>query len=394
MTKKTILFVAMPDSIHSARWITQLQNEDWDIHLFPSTLVSILHPKFSHITVHYLFHDEYVLANSLPKSIPLKFFNRLVYAILRRFFNYFLPNYRARQLAKLINKVKPDIIHSLEFQHAGYLTLAAKQYLNNDFPIWILTNWGNDIYQFVNMPKHEKIIRQLLEECDFYDCECQRDVELAKKFGFNKTVLPVLPNTGGFDLATLENIRKQQATSQRNIIMLKGYHNWNDRGRALIALQAFRLCSDVLQEYTVVIYSADKIVIEEAALFSKETGVKIQIVPRQTNHDDILAFHAKARVSIGLNTSDGISISLLEAMVMGSLPIQSCTACADEWIAHGVSGAIVPPEDPEIVAMWLRKALTDDDWVNQAAELNWQTALARLDGTMLAKQAVAMYSMV
>ena len=176
--------------------------------------------------------------------------------------------------------------------------------------------------------------------------------------------------------------------------MLKGYHNWNDRGRALVALHAFRLCSDVLQNYTIVIYSADNIVIEEAVLFSKETGIKTQIVPRHTNHDDILALHAQARVSIGLNTSDGISISSLEAMVMGSLPIQSCTACADEWIEHGVSGAIVPPEEPEVVAMWLRKALTDDAWVNQAAELNWQTALARLDVEALAKQAVAMYSMV
>ena len=32
---------------------------------------------------------------------------------------------------------------------------------------------------------------------------------------------------------------------------------------------------------------------------------------------------------------------------MGSFPIQSDTACADEWIEDGVSGLIVPPEDPD-----------------------------------------------
>jgi hypothetical protein len=81
-------------------------------------------------------------------------------------------------------------------------------------------------------------------------------------------------------------------------------------------------------------------------------------------------------------------------MVMGSFPVQSCTACADEWIEHGVSGAIVPAEQPEIIAMWIRKALSDNELVNRAAQINWQTALARLDGEALKQQAIAIYNTV
>ena len=81
-------------------------------------------------------------------------------------------------------------------------------------------------------------------------------------------------------------------------------------------------------------------------------------------------------------------------MVMGSFPIQSCTACADEWIEHGVSGMIVPAEESEIIAMWIRKALSDDNLVNNAAQINWQTALARLDDATLKQQAIAIYNAV
>lgn len=37
MTPLRILFVARPYSIHSARWINQIADEGWDLHLFPSS---------------------------------------------------------------------------------------------------------------------------------------------------------------------------------------------------------------------------------------------------------------------------------------------------------------------------------------------------------------------
>src|SRR6185503_10908709 len=74
-----------------------------------------------------------------------------------------LPDYlneeeRCDELIKTIQKVKPDIIHSLEIQHAGYLTLSAKKKIGSDFPTWIVTNWGADIHYFGEIQEHaEKI---------------------------------------------------------------------------------------------------------------------------------------------------------------------------------------------------------------------------------------------
>ena len=77
-----------------------------------------------------------------------------------------------------------------------------------------------------------------------------------------------------------------------------------------------------------------------------------------------------------------------------SFPIQSCTACADEWIVHGVSGMIVPPEDLAIIEMAIRVALNDDNLVDSAAELNWKTSQKRLDGNFVKQNMIDMYSRI
>ena len=76
---------------------------------------------------------------------------------------------------------------------------------------------------------------------------------------------------------------------------------------------------------------------------------------------------------------------------MGAFPIQSGTACANEWIEHGKSGLIVPPEDPHDIAQAIRRALADDALVDSAAELNANTARLRLEQGMIKSQVVKMY---
>jgi glycosyltransferase involved in cell wall biosynthesis len=105
----------------------------------------------------------------------------------------------------------------------------------------------------------------------------------------------------------------------------------------------------------------------------------------------MLALHGNARVSMGVGISDGISTSFLEALVMGSFPIQSCTACADEWVEDGVSGFIVSADDPSMIASRLVRALEDDALVDRAAEINWRTAQDRLEKTKVATAIVDNY---
>jgi len=389
---KKILIIAMPDSIHTARWIAQIVNQGWEIHLFPSMDTDKLHPLMSGITIHNTLYDannpphENVVHRGIPVPGPkLLFWGKEIFRKLS-------PDYRLRKLKRVIEEIRPDIVHSLEIQHAGYMTLEVKKLLGGKFPPWIVTNWGSDIYLFSRLSWHEQRIREVLASCDFYSCECQRDVCLATYYGFNGTFLPVFPNTGGFDLPNCVSYRKSGNVAQRRTIMLKGYQGW--AGRALVGLRALERCADVLGGggYKIYIHSAmcDEVVIA-AELFRKSTGIPLDFVTPGSPHEDVLKLHGESRISIGLSISDGISTSLLEAMVMGSFPIQSFTACADEWLVDGTSGILVHPDDPDNIEAAIRRALSDDNLVNLAAEHNGRVAAERLDCRIIKKKALDYY---
>lgn len=401
MTKsiKKILFVAMSDSIHTARWISQITDQGWDIHLFPSFDTGRTHKDFHNITVHHSFYCKKENPSATVKTCGVPIFSSKSAAALRLLLQNVCPNYRANQLAKLIKKLKPDLINSLEIQAAGYLTLAAREKCMKEFPKWIVTIWGSDIYLFGRLRDHEQKIRDVLSRADYYSCECRRDVGLSKQFGFKGKVLPPQPLTGGYHINDLLSLRKTGPTSKRKIIMLKGHQSWS--GRALVGLRALERCADVLSGYTIVVHSApdtsaqviDPSGIRIAAeIFTKKTGIPVTILPVRSPHRTILSFHGKARVSIGLGISDGISVSLLEAMAMGSFPVQSWTSCANEWIKNGETGLLVPPEDPDIIEKAIRKSLRDDKLVDQAAEKNFSIVRKKLDFEKLKKLAINFYS--
>jgi len=173
--------------------------------------------------------------------------------------------------------------------------------------------------------------------------------------------------------------------------VLKGYQHW--AGRALVGLRAITLCADVLRDYRVAVYSAESDVKIAAELAAHSTGLTIEVIP-PCSHDEVLRLYGSARAYIGLSISDAISTSLLEAMVMGAFPIQSCTSCADEWIVDGESGILVPPEDPEPVAAALRRVVADDTLVDRAADINARVVIERLDQALIRPQVIAMYEEV
>ncbi len=383
-----ILFVAMSNSIHTVRWISQLSDQRYDIHLFPATRTAP-DPALSNIKnikLHLAGIGARCIAGIVCAGVNLlKPTQRLLLSKITNF------NDRSFWLSQVIRLVKPDIIHSLEIQHAGYLTLAARERLGGKFPTWIVTNWGSDIYLFGRLSEHVEKIKTVLSACDYYSCESQRDVQLAQDIGLQGEVLPVLPNAGGFDLARVSQFRQPGPTSTRRMILIKGYQGWV--GRAFVALRAIELCANELRGYRVAIYLPSDEVKIAAELVSQSTGIPIDLIP-PCSHDEMLRLFGRARLYIGLSISDAIPTSLLESLVMGAFPIQSCTSCADEWVENGQTGLIVPPEDPEVVAAAIRRAVTDDLLVDYAADQNRRLAKKRLDQSIIKPQVIAMYEKV
>jgi hypothetical protein len=295
-------------------------------------------------------------------------------------------------LGQIISQTKPDIVHSMDIEEAGYLTYATEQRMSS-FPTWITSNWSSAPYTYHRVAAYQEHLIRLLANCDYCTTECQRDVELAQELGLKAKVLPVISNAGGFDIARWQNLCQPVPTSRRKVILLKGRQHWS--GRALAGLRAIEMCADVLLEkrYSVLIQLASPDVPLAAELVAYATGIPIKVVP-EGKYEDAMRRFSVARIHIGLSAFDSMEQSLLEAMVMRAFPIQSSTPYASEWIEDGKGGLLVPSGDPHIIAEALHRAIKDDNFVDQAVTLNDATARQRLDYAQVKRQTVEMYESV
>ncbi len=291
-------------------------------------------------------------------------------------------------LRDLIKRLKPDLIHSMEFQLCGYLVSKAKQAYAGSFPAWLATNWGSDIFYFGRQEQHQKQIERLLQQIDFYSCECHRDIALARAFGYRGPVLTVLPNTGGFDLSYIAKLQSGIPPSRRKRIMVKGYEHF--AGRALRSLGILESLTHELKDYEIILYSGGHEPISRARELVRRGLLNITVIGWAT-HDQMLSYFGSSRLYLGVSISDAISTSVLEAMAMGAFPIQTNTSCCDEWFDDGVGGFIVPPDDTDLIRARLLTALRDNRLVDEAAETNARTVDQRLNRRKLAPRVAAFY---
>ena len=313
--RKRILVICMYDSIHSARWLSQFQDQDIEFLLFPSS---------PHRRVHKNLKD--LVSGSSKASYRLFPLSKL-FGLPLWIADKFVDNwFRSTLVKSAIRSFKPQFVHAMELQNAGYI--AAKAMSSQATAKLIATNWGSDIFWFQQFPKHRDKLKHLLSVADYYSCECNRDVALAKSLGFQGQVMPVIPNAGGFSKELLS--KQVPLLSSRKVIAIKGYHGWV--GRAKIALEAVEAIANDLKAYRLVVYSANRGTIKLAKHIAKRTGLDISIFGKgKLTHNQVLELFASAKIYVGLSLSDGISTSLLESMAMGAIPVQTATACCDEW---------------------------------------------------------------
>jgi hypothetical protein len=233
----------------------------------------------------------------------------------------------------------------------------------------------------------------VLAECDYLTCDCARDVPTARELGFRGDVLPVFAAPFGLNAASLKASWAPGPPSSRRRIVLKGYQGWV--GRALTGIRALERNAELLDGYTVTVVSPGyQGGVHIAAEFAEQaTGVPFQVMPHIAP-EEMFQLLGSARLAIGLSTSDGTSATFLEAMATGAFPIQSSTACVEEWARDGETALFVHPDDSDDVAQAIRRALMDDALVDSAAEMNARLFAERLDSAVTRPQVIAMYERI
>jgi glycosyltransferase involved in cell wall biosynthesis len=93
----------------------------------------------------------------------------------------------------------------------------------------------------------------------------------------------------------------------------------------------------------------------------------------QVSPDEMADCLREAAIYVSMTSSDGMALSLLEAMACGAFPVVSDIPANREWIADGRNGFLVPLDSPEALAEKLGDAWKKQELRKQAAKRNWET---------------------
>lgn len=387
-----ILIVALPDSVHTLRWLQLVRGGGRPLVLLPATAHRPIDELAGLPRVSCSEHVELLgdggiglweepaeswsqPADDLPA--PIAFGDRRSIV-------------RGASVAGAVRELQPALVHSMEIQLAGYACLHAAALLGDDCPPWLVSNWGSDVFLYAKLAEHRPVLVALAQRADAVASECQRDVALLRALGFRGEQLFVLPASGGADFERLQEVGV--APSSRREIVVKGYHGWS--GRAMHTLSALYLAAPELSGYSVRVVLASDAVADAVARLKSQSDLNIALEPWSSSHAASLARLARARMMISIGISDGIGTTTLEAMALGAFPVVAATACVDEWIRAGVDGLIVDPHDVPALAQAITRAATDDALVDAAAIRNREVVEHRWNMRLNRGVALAMYAAV
>ena len=334
-----VLLVGMADSIHLSRWLSQFDSSSIQFEIISSSphrsvQQGIIERVDQSSKVSMTWFSRYL-------SLPMWLVDRLLSDWVRGLY-----------IAWRIICTKPEIVHVNEIQNAGYATLRAFQIIKRNKPKLIVTNYGSEIVWFSRYPSHRKKIKALLGIADGFSAECIRDYKLADEIASGFINLPLMPVAGGLE-------RNRDPEQFRDKIAIKGYENhW---GKAILALEAITSLGQDIRDFEIVLYSCNWPTIRAARKLSISTKLKITThKKRSLSHSQVLDLFRTSQIYVGHSLSDGISTSMLEAMAMGAIPIQTNSSCAQEWVTDQTTGFLITPNDTEAIKSAVLKVVSGE----------------------------------
>ncbi len=387
-----ICFIADANTIHARRWVEYFCKPENEIHILSTDYCirpiegAIIHnlsvPRNGIEVIDGIalrkkfFSSEFTLKKRLTNNV-----RQFVYRRSHKLEPFYLSylGYKAlalRRKAKiLINELNPDLIHCLRLPIEGYLGG-----LIGYRPLAI-SSWGHDLVY--NARKHfiqRWLTRITLSKTDLYFPDNTRDKYIAEVYGFSPLHKShVILATGGLKLEKLPLYSKDYTLREKLgfdlntnlIISTRGFKFFYINTEALV--KAIPRIVEVFPNSVFVIdgnmkyggYSYIKGLAED---------LKVEKYIRFTNrmeHQKLMDYLSASDIMVSVTTYDGWSISMLEGMAYGVIPIMSNHSPIQEWIRDGWNGYLINPIDPYQISKTIIRALKNRNNFEVMWKRNW-----------------------
>ena len=357
-----LVFVADGRSPIALNWIRYFVETGHEVHLvstFPCSLelslasVNVIPVAFGNLAGTGVTGDTVSGRRGLRRVIPIG-----LRTLTRQWMGPLTLADAARRLREVLARIQPDMIHAMRIPFEGMLSALAEP----QQPL-LISVWGNDFTLHApSTPLMTRYTRLSLLRANALHADCQRDLKLARSWGFEmgKPAI-VLPGGGGVQMdifhppvAQIEEIRATKGVP--TVINPRGF-------RAYVRNDTFfQAIPIILQQHSPVKFVCATMQGESRAeRWVKELDIAgyVDLLPKQTRPEMAELFR-QAQVTASITTHDGTPNTLLEALACGCFPIVGDIESLREWIMDGVNGFLVDPSDPKALAQAILTALDQD----------------------------------
>ena len=271
---------------------------------------------------------------------------------LKKWSNYFkaIKSYQV-----ILENEKPDVIHIQQISTYSYLLLRALKKSKLKIPV-VLTTWGSDVLLLPHKGfVFKKMVQYVLHHCDRFTTDAQfvaDKMDLLSHKKLNTVIANFGINIIDIDIEK-ENIiysNRLHKPLYRIDKIIHTFHKFvHNHPDWKLVIGATGTETDSLKELTT------QLNLEDSVTF-------IGWVDATVNSK----MYAKSKIWVSIPESDATSISLLEAMSLGCIPVVADLPANREWIRHGRNGIIVQ----DIDSNFLEEALTLP--FDEAASINEQ----------------------
>jgi hypothetical protein len=380
--KPKILFVAFAHSTHTHSWVDLMTSTNFDVRVFgingtiaptgfPFRVISTGMPhKSSWLSEYFRCRIAKTGRVLLGGSLQFKFLNYMA----RNFgqANEWFAGSEQELLAHIILTWKPDIIHTLGIEFSALLFQRIRKCYNLEHVgTWVVSAWGGSDFDLVRFdPQYSKELSLVTSECDYFIADNDLAYSYAKELGLDSSKIIArgqTPGAGGVEVDKLRSLRTLMPSQQRAILMPKAYEC--PFSKILPVFEALKLCWEQISPCTIVMTACNP---EAKSWFQAlpESIRSCSVLKDRIPHEQLLEIMADSRIVLAPSLIDGIPNALYEAMATGAFPIFSPLETFRNILSDGKNILYARNLYPDEIASALIKAMSDDDLVDSAVNLN------------------------
>ncbi|MFQ5786771.1 MAG: glycosyltransferase family 4 protein [Thermodesulfobacteriota bacterium] len=380
--KLKLCFIGWGSSIHMQRWMQWFMKSGHEVYLITN------HPsKMDGITEYDISDGEEYSGSGLRKHSSLWFnvyllkplFRKIKVDVLRRIIN----------VRKFIREIQPDVVHLHTLLYPSYLGVFS------GFHPLVVTPWNGDIVwksQWSRIRKYA--IRQGLAKADFITVDSDELRLKILRYGKYENKIEFISfgvDTKLFCPGARSPELRKQLKIEPDVPVILSNRSFEDLYNIDVIIKSIHLVLGVLPKATLFAWhSASRK--DYLMKLAESMGVmnNVRFVGK-VRHDELPEYYTESDIFVTIPSGDTISISLLEAMACGVVPVVSDLPSSNECISDGVNGHVVPVRDVEATAQAILKLLGNRELRKSIVQRNREWMINNADWDTNMKKVEELY---